>query len=259
MQFIDAHCHLQDRRYRGHGSEIIARGKASGVTAFVCCGAEEADWQVVAQLSGANPEVIASFGVHPWYVAGLSPVWRERLEELLATYPAAAIGEIGLDFAVDGFDRETQERVFRAQLELARQLERPVSIHCRDAWGRLVDILGEQRLPVGGLIHSYSGSADMVPVVERFGLYVSFSGAITRPNARRAQEAIRRVSAQRLLIETDSPDLLPQGAAGDLNEPANLPLVAVRAAALRGMPAEGLASLTSANAERLFRAARRTV
>jgi TatD DNase family protein len=251
MRLLDAHCHLHDERYDAFREVMLGRAVVAGVGAMVCCGVEEADWRAVGDLAGLHPEVIPALGVHPWYVGNATAEWEQRLESLLST-SHAAVGEIGLDFAIEAFDQGRQEYFFRRQLALACRFRRPVSIHCRKAWERTLTILGEYILPAGGLIHSYSGSAELVPRVERIGLMISFSGVITRPHNRRGHEALRRVSTERLLIETDSPDLTPLGAAQQLNEPANLPLVARQAALLRGIAEDDLAQCTYDNGMRLF-------
>ena len=172
---------------------------------------------------------------------------------MLQAFPRAGVGEIGIDHAVAPRDDAEQETVFLAQLDLARRLNRPVSIHCRQAWGRLIELLdGFGELPCGMLIHCFGGSAEVATGLVRRGGYISFSGSITRPNARKAGDAIRAVPAERLLIETDAPDILPTTAQGPLNEPANLRLVLAKAAELRGMPEADLAELTFRNATRFF-------
>jgi len=128
-----------------------------------------------------------------------------------------------------------------------------VSIHCRQAWGRLIELLDQfGDLPRGLLIHCFGGSAEVATELVKRGGYISFSGSITRPNNKKAGPAIRAVPADRMLIETDAPDILPAAAKGDLNEPANLRLILAKAAELRGIPGEELAVLTFRNAERFF-------
>jgi TatD DNase family protein len=147
-----------------------------------------------------------------------------------------------------------QEEVFAMQVRLARDLQRPVSIHCRKAFGRLAEIVErESGIPYGGLIHSYSGSKDFALVLERLGFYLSFSGSITHAGNKHGREALSAVSLPRLLIETDSPDLPPEGLPRNgVNEPANLSVVLSAVADLLGRPKEEIAKLTKENSERLF-------
>lgn len=194
-----------------------------------------------------------SFGLHPWFTKERSESWLGNLEEFLLKYPEAAVGEIGIDHAMENRNDDDQEQVFLQQLELACKLERPVSIHCRRAWGRLIELLDQfGEVPRGLLIHCFGGSAEIATELVKRGGYISFSGSITRPNARKAGPAIRAVPDDRILIETDAPDILPTTAEGPLNEPANVRLVLEKAAAFRGISKEELAALTFKNAERFF-------
>jgi TatD DNase family protein len=252
FQLFDSHCHLQDERFSGQVGPVLERSRKSRVTAMMCCGCNEHDWSRVHELIDRDG-VAVSFGLHPWYVMQRTHAWFDRLRQLMDSVPGAGIGEIGLDNAIQGADRVAQEEVFVKQLRLAREQGRPVSIHCRKAFGRMIELLETEGGVEGGLVHSFSGSSELVPVFERLGLSLSFSGAITRPNNKRARAAVRAVSKSRLLIETDSPDLPPAGAAaGAVNEPANLPSVLETVATLIGVSLEETAKLTTDNARRLF-------
>jgi TatD DNase family protein len=207
----------------------------------------------VATLAAGHPQVIPAFGMHPWFVADRPGDWLERLEELLVGVPAAAVGEIGLDHAVEPRNDADQAGVFTAQLRLARRLGRPLSIHCRRAFGDMLRILTEQcGLPHGGAIHSFSGSPDLIAHLAALNVSFSFSGSILHGRNRRGRACAAAVPESRLLIETDSPDLAPPGFAPGENEPANAALVAGALSTLRERPPEEIASLTTGNATRLF-------
>lgn len=251
LALFDAHCHLQDLRFEGDLDGVLARAAASGVGHMVCCGTRETDWGAVLALSERHPSVVPMLGLHPWQVREAQPGWAHRLREL-AKNPGVGIGECGLDFAMEGCDREVQETAFRLQLRLALELDRPVAMHCRKAWERLIQILREEGLPApGGMVHAYSGSAETARELEALGCYLSFAGSITKPGNIRGAKALMAVSTTRLLVESDAPDLPPQGVVG-LNEPANLPLVLEAAARLRGEDPVTLAQQTRANAMMLF-------
>lgn len=253
MRLFDCHNHIQDERLFGDLRGVIERAQSAGVIKMGVKGCCEADWPRVIRILEFCPSIYPSFGIHPWEIDGRSAEWLERLEEILLRYPQAGVGEIGIDHAVEPRNDAEQEAVFIAQLELARKLERPVSIHCRRAWGRLIEMLdafGE--LPCGMLIHCFGGSAEVAAELVKRGGYISFSGSITRPNNRKAGPAICAVPEDRILIETDAPDILPSTAEGPLNEPANLRLTLKKAAELRGLSESELAELTFRNAERLF-------
>lgn len=253
MKLFDAHNHIQDERLLPQIDAVMERARAGGVVKMGVKGCCEADWPRVIEIAESYDGIHPAFGLHPWFIAERSDQWLKRLEKLLIQYPQASVGEIGIDHKAENYDAADQESVFLAQLALAKRLVRPVSIHCRNAWGRLIELLdGFGDVPRGMLIHCFGGSSEVaLELVKRCG-YISFSGSITRPNNRKAGPAIRAVPADRFLIETDAPDILPSTAEGDLNEPANLRLVLAKAAELRGIPEEELASMTFSNAERFF-------
>lgn len=254
---FDSHCHLQDERLAPILDQALARAAAAGVGRLLCCGVREEDWKEVLALARERPGmVVPSLGLHPWRIAGRSPGWLDELERLLAGAPCG-VGEIGLDHALEPRnDARQEEEVFLAQLRLARRLGRPVSVHCRKAWGRLLELLrNEGGAPDGGVIHSYSGAPDLIPALEAMGFYISFSGAITRAGNGRARRSLAAVSPDRLLIETDSPDLAPAGwPRAKPNEPANLAGVLRAAAEVRGESEVDLAGRMWANAMRCFQA-----
>lgn len=264
MRLFDAHCHLQDERLVTRAAAVFEAAGREGVAGFCCCGTEEGDWGAVADLAAAHPGVVPAYGLHPWYISPRSPDWSAALAARLAADPRAAVGEIGLDHAIAEHDDADQRVVFAAQLRLAQRFGRPVCIHCRRAWQALTDALDEAGpLPRGFVVHSFSGSAEMLAPLAARGGYFSFSGALTRRHNRRARAAAAATPADRLLIETDAPDLVPfvyaaegglavPAAPDGINEPALLPLVARELAALRGMDAGELATLTTANARRFF-------
>ena len=256
MQLFDAHCHLQDERLAAGLEALLARAAAAGVAGWMCCGSAEADWPAVLMVVGKCPEVRPAFGLHPWYVRERKAGWLERLRALLQEHPYAGVGEIGLDHALEQADPADQEQVFLEQLALSIEMRRPASVHCRRAFGRLLELLPRfPQHPIGFVIHSYSGAAELIAPLARWGAYFSFSGSITRSGNRRGQAALRAVPSDRLLIETDAPDLPPvvngQPVEG-VNEPANLVHVLQAAAGLRGVPEAEVADQTWANARRLF-------
>lgn len=254
--YFDTHTHLQDERF-GPGLEaVIDRALEAGVTHMVACGTGEADWDAVLRLATRRSCVVPMLGLHPWFCEEASPGWFATLERQVGTR-RAGVGECGLDFALEHFDREVQEAVFRAQLALAREANRPVSIHCRRAWERLEAILREVGLPeAGAVIHAFSGSAEVALRLQRLGLHLSFSCSLANPANKRAARAVMAVSLEHLLFETDAPDIPPRHLEayrnGRLNEPANILLVAEAAARLRGQDVALLAESAHRNARRVF-------
>jgi len=253
MELFDCHNHIQDERLFPMIGDVMERARNAGVSRMGVKGCCEDDWQRVITVMETYEGIHPAFGLHPWFITDRSPAWLRTLEQLLLKYPQASVGEIGIDHAIEERNDADQEAVFLAQLEMAKRHKRPVSIHCRQAWGRLIELLDQcGELPRGMLIHCFGGSAEVATELVKRGGYISFSGSITRPNNKKAGPAIRAVPNGRILIETDAPDILPAMANGDLNEPANLLLVLSKAAELRGIPEAELAVLTFENATALL-------
>lgn len=259
MKLFDSHCHLQDERLFPDIDSIIERAVAAGVSCMACCGTSEADWNTVECLAQKYYCVHPSYGLHPWYVGDRSSGWLERLRGMLLSDQSAGIGEAGLDHGLKERNDLEQEQIFRQQLELALEFSRPISIHCRQAWGALMPILSEYGLfPAGFVIHSYSGSSELFDEIFRLNGYVSFSGTITRSGNKRGHKNVVVVPLERLLIETDSPDMLPvmrdRNDAGEnvANEPMHLHYALEAIASLRGMAEADLADATHRNAEEIF-------
>ena len=258
MLLFDAHCHLQDEKLAPRLDEAIKNAREAGIGHGVCCGSAENDWDEVRALAQKYPGVIPSFGLHPWYVRERSQEWLVRLQDILRSIPSA-VGEIGLDHAIEPHNDEEQESVFIAQVQLAKELNRPFSIHCRRAWGQLIPLLTEHApYPAGFLIHSYSGGPDLVPELAKLGAFFSFSGSITLSGNKKGHRSARAVPADRLLIETDAPDIPPQipdkpESRTELNVPANLIHVLNKMAELRSWTAEKTAEITRENGMELFK------
>ena len=226
-------------------------------------GTREEDWPAVAALAAEHAWVLPSFGLHPWHIHGRSREWFGELERLLAAHPSAGVGEIGLDRWIADHDIAAQSEVFRAQLSLAATLNRPVTIHCLRAWGALWEILRAHPLPARGfLIHAYGGPAEMTRGFLDRGGYFSFNAYFLHERKAAQREIFRHLPVERILVETDAPDLPPPAdrnphpltdAAGNaINHPANLALAYASLAELRGEALEELIAQVRENFGRLF-------
>jgi TatD DNase family protein len=264
MKFFDAHNHLQDDRFGGRQNELLAACEKIGVAKMVVNGACENDWPQVLALARENKIVLPSFGYHPWHLAERTPDWRKNLEQFLDAVPGA-VGEIGLDRWKPDLGYAGQEEVFLAQLQIAAGRNLPVSIHCLQAWGRLLELLQKNPRPARGLVlHSFGGPAEMIPALAKLGAYFSFPGHFLHGRKLRRRETFKQVPAGRLLIETDAPDqLLPaeknqfplaDAAGRPLNHPANLAAVYSGLAEFLGEKLEPLAARVEDNFLRLFSA-----
>ena len=208
--FVDVHTHLHDSRIIDRAQDLVVQARDAGVEKIVTCATMEENFDATARLSQWFPGVLPCFGIHPWFLDSLSHNWAQNLGQWLEKIPAGA-GETGLDFMIKGADRDLQLDVFKTHLALACDLNRPINIHIRKAWDAILKILKHHGpLATGGVIHSYSGSADMVPVLEKYNLHISFSGSVTRPNNKKVVQALGAVSLDRIVFETDTPDIVPQ-------------------------------------------------
>lgn len=282
MKLFDSHCHLQDPRIYAKVPKLITMALETGVVRFAVNGISEKDWHLVKQMGNQYPSVIPCFGLHPWYVPEKTADWFTTLKEFFESTPSAAVGEIGLDKGSHGKEINFQDQieVFRKQLELAKELKRPASIHCVHAFGDLLQIMKSVGpFPHGVILHSYLGSAEMVPDFSQLGAYFSFSGFLMSMKESKAKKMLKSVPAERILLETDAPDALPKSYGVDflypvhgddslnesndasetsnqpketLNHPANIHYVLKYVASLLEMSEEELADLSYRNAIRLF-------
>ncbi|KAG4176104.1 hypothetical protein ERO13_A11G222000v2 [Gossypium hirsutum] len=212
MKLFDAHCHLQDPRILNKAPKLISTALDSGLLNFAVNGVSEKDWHLVKEMGDKYPSVIPCFGVHPWYVPHRSPNWFTTLKEFFETTPSAAVGEIGLDKGSKGreIDFNDQIDVFRQQLELAKELKKPASVHCVRAFGDLLHIVKDiGSFPDGLLLHSYLGSAEMVPEFVKSGAYFLLSGYIMPMKVQKAKKMLKTIPLERILLESDAPDALP--------------------------------------------------
>jgi TatD DNase family protein len=247
---LDAHCHLADPRLYPDLDGALARAADAGVGTIVAVGAIdtiETD-RLTVEIAERHPRVFAAVGVHPHNAVDCDEPRITALAALARSPKVVAIGETGLDFHYMHSPADAQERALRRHLELARALDRPVMIHCRDAERHLCEIVRETGLPpAGGMIHCFTGDADAAREFVELGFYVSFSGILTFRKADALRAAARLVPEDRLLIETDAPYLAPVPKRGKRNEPAYIVETARKLAELRGVTLEEIANTTSAN------------
>jgi TatD DNase family protein len=263
VRLYDAHNHLQDDRLTPYLPEIIPVVERAGIAGMVVNGSCEEDWPAVLALARKHPQVLPSFGCHPWYVRERTRGWKDELVRFLDEVPSA-IGEIGLDRWIEGYDLPQQEEAFTWQLRLAAERDLPVSIHCLKAWGRMLELLGTGPRPNRGfLLHSYGGPAEMIEPLVKLGAYFSFPGYFAHERKLRQRETFRHIPRDRLLVETDAPDqLLPDelnafplidaSSGKPIHHPANLAGVYEFLAGWLDEPVEALAACLEENFQRLF-------
>lgn len=250
MKWADAHCHVQDDRLFPNLGKVLEHAADAGVERIVCCATNSRDWKQVLQTAEKNPQIYPMIGIHPWFV---SSHWKEHfqaLEKTVCRVPMLGIGETGLDFCDRFTNRAAQEASFAAHLDLARELDRPVAVHCVQAWGRLIELLKDHPAPKI-ILHAFGGAPEMIPELVKLNCWFSFCGSVTNPKAKKVRASAAAVPADRLLLETDAPDFPPAGLEPP-NEPAHLIHVARAAAALRDVSLEALCAVTFHNTQSLF-------
>ena len=253
---IDTHCHLDVPRFDPDREAVLAGAWAAGLEGLLIPAIGPEAWEPLLAWPGRDARVQVALGIHPQLLPELPEADDQRhlqaLDGLLGRGLAAAVGECGLDGpSAAGASLDRQERVLRGHLELARAHRLPVLVHCFKAHPALQRIL-EDDWGVPLLLHSYSGSAELVPRYARRGCHFSFAGPVSFLEARRPVEAARAVPAELLHAETDAPDQAPHPHRGARSEPAYLPRVVEALAGARGVPVEALAGVLGANARRLF-------
>lgn len=252
---IDTHCHLDVPAFAEDVDDVVRRAGEAGVIGMLVPAIRPRMWAALVALAARHHAagVRYAIGVHPQIVPELADDERVRVDQIAAASTGAvAIGECGLDGATA--DREMQEALFRAHIRAAREVGKPLVVHVFRAHDVAPRILREERAhEVGGVMHSYSGGADLVRVYRELGMAFSFAGPVTYPNARRPLEAVRVIPSELLLAETDAPDQAPAAERGGRSEPAFVRHVLAGLAAATGSHPEELRALTTANARRLFR------
>jgi TatD DNase family protein len=256
--WTDAHNHLLDPRL-GDPEPVIRQMQETGVARCVVNTTCEADWPKLTTLSHRHPDfIIPAFGIHPWKADTATDGWQDRLSSLLDEHPNASLGECGLDRWISKPDIETQRPVFLDHLRIARELDRPLSIHCLKAWQPLLDAFAESPPPARFLMHSFNGSIETARRLIPLGAYFSFSGYFLSERKSALVDVFRQLPPDRILLETDAPDMrspethVTHTLGDGLNHPANLAAIGRAFAAAIGTRPDALADLTSENARRFF-------
>ena len=255
---IDSHCHLADEVFAADLDAVVERARAAGLerALVILAAGDEKEAAQALRVEQLWPDVRFAVGVHPHQAQAFADRPERAAEvvrtQLHATPAGRAIGEIGLDYHYDYSPPDVQKQVFRAQVRLARELDRPVVIHTREADEDTLAILREEG-PVRGVLHCFTGTPDLASAGLALGFYISLAGIVTFPKAVELRETARGVPVDRLLVETDSPFLAPVPNRGKRNEPAQVALVVAALAALHGLAPADLAARTKANFHTLFR------
>ena len=251
LNIIDTHSHYDDPRFDGLRDELIASLFNRGISGIIHAAVDFKSCEYGIAAAKSYDKYYTAVGIHPENLYDAQGDYIERLEAMASSdKKVVAIGEIGLDYHYEGYDREAQIDAFRAQISLANKLDLPVIVHCRDAVGDCMDILYE--LKPKGVMHCFSGSEETAKEVISLGMYIGFTGALTFKNSKKAQRVAASLPIDRLLLETDCPFMAPEPFRGKTCDSSMIRFTAQKAAELKGMDVAELLKHTKENAERLF-------
>ncbi|KFF57513.1 TatD family hydrolase [Bacillus subtilis] len=251
---FDTHAHLNAEQYDTDLEEVIERAKAEKVERIVVVGFDRPTIIRAMEMIEEYDFIYAAIGWHPVDAIDMTEEDLAWIKELSAHEKVVAIGEMGLDYHWDKSPKDIQKEVFRKQIALAKEVNLPIIIHNRDATEDVVTILKEEGAEaVGGIMHCFTGSAEVARECMKMNFYLSFGGPVTFKNAKKPKEVVKEIPNDRLLIETDCPFLTPHPFRGKRNEPSYVKYVAEQIAELKEMTFEEIASITTENAKRLFR------
>ena len=248
---VDAHCHLEAEDFAGQLDRVLEDARTVGVVRLITNAVTPDLWPVSKQIAEMHPEVFFAWGIHPWFVKAEH---MDCLAELARAREAGAvaIGEIGLDGKIDSPAMPLQRLLFEAQVEVARELELPVVLHCRGAYNELLESLKRMGpFPAGGIIHAFAGSVEIAEECIRYNLAFSMGGALSYHPSKKRIAVLQKIYPDHLLIETDSPDLPPVQVEKP-NVPANIRYNLAGAAKLLGLSENEVAAATTKNAMRIF-------
>lgn len=249
---FDSHAHIDDEKFDDDRLAVITRAKENGVGHLINVGADMQSSLRSIKLAEEHKEIYAVVGVHPHEAEKVLKTDYDQIAQWTRHSRVVGIGEIGLDYYYDLSPRQLQKEVFIRQLDVARQMHMPVSIHDRDAHGDTMAILKSEGKGIVGVVHCFAGSMEMAKELIKMGWYLGVDGPVTFKNAAKLPEIMTNIPLERLLVETDSPYLTPVPLRGKRNEPAYVRYVAEHVAALRNLEFETFAKVTTQNVCDLF-------
>jgi len=253
ITIIDSHAHLQDPRFADDVEEVIARAVEGGVEMIICIGYDLESSREAVELARRHREIRAVVGIHPHDAKTINDRVLAEVWDLARDPRVVAIGEMGLDYYRNLSSRDEQRNGFRAQINLAKKLGKPIVIHDRDAHDEVLSIIKQEKAGVnGGIMHCYSGHLPLAVELMKQGFMISFAGPLTFSNARKSVEVAARVPLDRILVETDCPYLTPEPHRGKRNEPLYVWEVAKKLAEIHRKSLQEIAYITTRNAYKVL-------
>ena len=255
MTLFDTHCHIDVQEFAEDRAEVLAAARRAGVAELLVPAVERSTWQSLLDLCADDPGLYPALGLHPVYLERHRDADAAALAEAVAAARPVAIGEIGLDWFVDGLDRVRQQRLLEAQLAVAEAFSLPVVLHVRKAHDAMLATLRRYRLR-GGTCHAFNGSIDQAQRYIDMGFRLGFGGMLTFERSSRLRHLAGQLPLEAIVLETDAPDMTVASHRFERNSPEYLPEVLTTLAALRDMPEEEVARITTATARAVFGLAR---
>ncbi|WP_347904034.1 TatD family hydrolase [Pseudomonas purpurea] len=256
MELIDSHTHLDFPEFDADRQTLLADCRAQGVRRMVVLGVYQRNWQRLWDLVQRDPDLHAAFGLHPVYLDEHRPADLTELGDWLTRLAGhrqlCAVGEIGLDYFLEALDRQRQQALFEAQLQLAADFALPALLHVRRSHAAVIAMLKRFKLKRGGIIHAFAGSQEEAREYIKLGFKLGLGGAATWPQALRLRKVIAQLPLASVVLETDSPDMAPAMFPGQRNSPAHLPAICAALADIMAIPPEQLATASTANTCELF-------
>ena len=248
---FDSHAHYDAEQFNEDRDAVLTALPTQGVCAVIQCSTDPVSIKKSLAMAEAYPYIRVAVGIHPEFVSAATPDWMDAIREAAAHPAVCAIGEIGLDYYwEENAPREVQLDWCRKQIELAQELDLPVIFHDREAHEDTLNLIREYRPK--GVVHCFSGSAEMARQITDLGMYIGLGGAATFKNARKPVEVAQSIPLDRLLLETDAPYMAPVPLRGKRCDSSMIAHTAARIAEVRGMDADTLLDATRENANRLF-------
>ncbi len=252
MGFVDTHAHLHYPDFDTDREESFKRLREAGFEFFLNVGTDVASSKISLELAQKHEFIYAAAGIHPNDTANAGPEDVQQILELLKHPRVVAIGEIGLDYYREHSPKEKQKQILGAFLDFYQILNKPLVIHCRDAYDDLALLLQSRGKSWKGVMHCFSSNTEHMKKFLHLGFHISFAGPLTYKKNDELREACKACPLDRLLLETDAPFLPPQSMRGKRNEPIYMIETARTAAEVHGLSLEEIGTRTTANARRLF-------
>ena len=252
MEFFDSHAHYNDERFEEDRDELIKTIYGEGITKIINAGYSLESSKKAIEISNDYDFMYTTAGISPNDIDDFKEENLEEIEKLAKNKKVVAIGEIGLDYHWNTENKDLQKHVFISQIEIANKLDLPIVIHTREAIYDTLDILKRNKCNKKGIFHCCPLNIDLVREGLKLGFYISFAGPVTFKNSKNADEIIKMVPLDKILIETDSPYLSPEPIRGKRNDSRNVKYIAQRIAEAKGISLEKVAKTTYANAKKIF-------